>query len=326
MPTEPSKYAENQIESATRDNYSLMAEFATDVMPRIAAAALVHPEFVPVNNVLISLYAAWGAADSVVANAAAGQESATFAFESKMTSLTRKPDPETNSPLDAWDIIIGGAVAYGGTIYRDLLPNGRETLTAGTYHQRLEALKDLGTRLAAQVAKPALVTLGGTVTDFYDEAKALRDFQTARKTALDNGRIDLEAMRKLLAAEIYAMIGIGMGVWKSQPALLDSLFDVEMLRNPAQFIPAAPADTVWTPGTRTLSTTALPAGATRLEAWREGPGGMPERLIVGERGALSVVIPANITFDPGDLYQLWLQASNSKGPSPAGPKQNWVAV
>ena len=326
MPAEPSKYAENQIEAATRNNYSLMAEFATDVMPRIAAAAADHPDLVPINNVLISTYAAWGAADSVVANAAASQESATFAFESKMASLTRKPSDESNSPIVTWDTTIVSQVAEGGTIYRELLPNGRETLTAGTYHQRLEALKDFGTRLAAQTAKPVLVTLGTTVTAFYTDAKALRDFQSNRKTALDNGRVDLEAMRVLISEDIYSMIGYGIVVFKKTPLLVDTLWDVEMLRNPAQFVPAAPADTVWTPATRTLSTTALPPGATRLEAWREGPGGMPERLAIGERGALSVVIPANITFDAGDLYQLWLQASNSKGPSPAGPKQSWVAA
>ena len=53
---------------------------------------------------------------------------------------------------------------------------------------------------------------------------------------------------------------------------------------------------------------------------------MPELLVVGERDALSVVIPANITFDAGDLYQLWLQARNSKGSSGAGVKVSWTAM
>ena len=52
---------------------------------------------------------------------------------------------------------------------------------------------------------------------------------------------------------------------------------------------------------------------------------MPELLAVGETGALSVQIPATITFDPGDLYQLWLQSRNSKGSSAPGPKQSWEA-
>ena len=53
---------------------------------------------------------------------------------------------------------------------------------------------------------------------------------------------------------------------------------------------------------------------------------MPELLGIGEPGALFVEISASITFDAGDLYQLWLQARNSRGSSEAGPKQNWVAV
>lgn len=35
---------------------------------------------------------------------------------------------------------------------------------------------------------------------------------------------------------------------------------------------------------------------------------------------------AMIIFDLGEIYQLWLQARNSRGSSDAGPKQNWVAV
>ena len=326
MPAEPSKYAENQFEVATRSRDALMSEVSFDVKPRIAAAAAAHPGLVPIRDALLSLDAAWSGAESAVANAGAGQISATFAFHDKITSLTRKPDADTNSPLDIWDLTIGGQVAFGGATYLYLLPHGRETLTLGSYEQRLDAIRDFGLRLAEQTAKPVLVALGATVTTFYNQAHALRDFQATRKTALDNARTDQEAVRLLLAAGLYKMVGDGIGIWSATPLKVDSLFDVNMLRNPAQTIPAPPADTVWTPGTRTLSCTALPEGATRLEAWREGPGGTPELLAVGETGALSITIPATITFDPGDLYQLWLVARNSKGTSEPGPKQSWLAV
>ena len=74
-----------------------------------------------------------------------------------------------------------------------------------------------------------------------------------------------------------------------------------------------------------MPTTALPSGATRLEAWRVGPGAMPELLLTAGLEMTSVTIPATITFTPGGLYQLWLVAINSKGKSPAGPVQNWTA-
>ena len=53
---------------------------------------------------------------------------------------------------------------------------------------------------------------------------------------------------------------------------------------------------------------------------------MPELLAIGNPGELFVEIPATITFTAGELYQLWLQARNSRGSSPAGPKQNWTAL
>ena len=53
---------------------------------------------------------------------------------------------------------------------------------------------------------------------------------------------------------------------------------------------------------------------------------MPEQLAIGATGALEVIIPATITFDAGDLYQLWLQARNSRGSSAPGPMQSWTAV
>ena len=131
-----------------------------------------------------------------------------------------------------------------------LLPHGREGLTAGTYEQRLGALQTLGLRLTEQTAKPALVTLGTTVTTFYTQATAMRDFQGNRKAALDAGRVDLEAMRKLASGTLFAMVGTGMILWRTTPEMVDTLFDVNLLRNPAQTIPAPPADTAWDPATR----------------------------------------------------------------------------
>ena len=326
MPTEPSKYAENQFDSATRDNASLMSEILADVMPRIVPAAAAHAELIPARDLLISMNAAWDAVDTLLANGEAGQIGATFAFEDKLRSLTRRPNADTNSPLESWDLVIGGQTAFGSALYKTLLPRGRETITTGTYVQQLDAIHDFSLRLTAQVAKPVLVTLGGTVLAFYNAALALRNAQNTLKTSVENFRTDQEGVRKLCAAALFGMVGLGEWVFRNTPLLVDTLFDVNILRQPAQFVPGPPADTLWTPATRTLSSTAFPAGGTRFEAWREGPGGMPELLAVGERGALSVVIPANITFNVGDIYQLWMQTRNSRGSSGPGPKTTWEAV
>jgi hypothetical protein len=326
MPQEPSKYAENQFDSATRNRFPLMSEILVDTRPRLAAAATANAAFTPALDALDSAIAAWEVGETAIANAEANLPARTFAFEDKLDSLTRKPDADTNSLLETWDTTIRGQVAYQGPTYMLLLPQGRETLTAGSYDARLDAGRDVGIRLSQQVTKPVLVTLGTTVTTFYNAARVLRTSQITAKGALDDARVQQEFLRKIAAAALINMVGVGLQVWKDTPALVDTLFSVALLRGGTQDVPAAPVDTLWTPAQRRLSTTVMPEGATRLEAWREGPGGMPEQLAIGEPGALEVIIPAIITFDAGDLYQLWLQSRNSRGTSAPGPKQNWTAV
>ena len=326
MPTEPSKYAENQILSATERRLPLMGELLADTLPRAATATTGIPAFSAVMGALSGVFGQWSAGETIVANAEAALPGTTLAFDDKMASLTRKPDADTASLLEVWDTTIRGQVAYQGPTYITLLPNGRETLTDGTREEQLDTLRDFGIRLAAQAAKPVLVTLGATVTTFANAARNLRTNQTNAKGSLENARLAQENIRISAAGVLYALIGQGMVTWSATPLRVDTLWDVNILRNAPQQVPAAPLDTTWTAAARTLSTTALPPGATRLEAWRVGPGAMPELLLTAAPGLTSIVIPATITFTPGGLYQLWLVALNGKGKSPAGPVQNWTAV
>lgn len=323
---EPSKYSENQFDSSTKGRLALMGEILADTRPRLALAQFTNAGFTVALTALDAVITLWNAAETARANAEAALPGATYSFIDKLASLTRKPDADTNSVLEGWDVIIRGQVAYQGPTYQLLLPNGRETLTAGTLEAQVDAGRDFGTRLSNQATKPTLVSLGATVTTFYTATRNLRTAQTNAKAAVDASIAALEPLRVQAAAALFAMVGTGMSLWSATPDRVDTLFDVNLLRGPIQDVPAAPADTFWTPVTRRLSTSALPNGATRLEAWREGPGGMPELLAIGETGALFVEIPATITFNTGDLYQLWLQSRNSRGSSEAGPKQNWVAA
>ena len=324
--SDPSKYAENQFESATRKSYALMSEVLADTIPRATTAAGGNLMFSTVLATLNTAATAWSTGETAMANAEAAQPAATFALEDKLASLRRTPDADTASLLEVWDTTIRSQVAYQGPTYMLLLPNGRETVTAGTIEEQLDALRDLGIRLTAQVTKPVLVTLGGTVTTFATAARALRTAQTNAKAAVETTREAQEAKRLAAAAALYALIGQGMVVWAATPLLVDTLWDVQILRRVIQSVPDAPADTAWDAPNRTLSTTAMPAGGSRLEAWREGPGSMPELLLTAAPGETNVLIPATITWTPGALYQLWLVAVNSRGSSLPGPVQNWTAV
>ena len=326
MPTTPSKYAENQFDSATVGRDTLMSEILADTRPRLAVAAAANALFNPPLALLDTAISAWEAGETRIANAESAQLGATLAFQDKMESLTRKPDADTNSPLETWDVTIRGQVAFQGPTYLLLLPQGRETLTAGAFDARLDAGRDFGVRLSQQTGKQVLIDLGVVVTAFYTSARNLRNAQNTAKSQLEDARMDQEPLRLQAAAALYNMVAVGMSVWRETPLLVDTLFDVSLLRGTPQEIPAAPATTTWTPGTKTLSTTALPTGATRLEMWRQAPGGMPEQLAIGAVDALSVVVPEGITFETGVTYELWLQARNSRGTSGPGPKQTWTAT
>ena len=230
MPTIRSKYAENQILSATVRNFALMSELLSDTVPRATTTIAGNPAFAGVLANLIAASADWDAGESTVTNAEAALRSTTLEFEDKMAALTRQPDAETSSLLEAWDTTIRTQVAYRSPIYLGLLPHGRKALTAGHYEQRLDALRAFGTRLSNQSTKPALVTLGNTVTTFSNAVRTLRQNQLAAKAALETARANQELHRIAAARAIYALIGQGMVTFNATPRQVDTLWDVNLLR------------------------------------------------------------------------------------------------
>ena len=321
------KFASNTFRIVMEDNNILAGEILRDHAPKLALAATTWPDFAVVNGETVSILAAWDAAEQVEINREAAQLSATAAVDDKLAAMTRKPDLDTNSPLEQWDATIRAAVAYQGTTYTLLLPHGRETLTGGSNAERIEALEGFVTRLLAQAAKPALVTLGGVVNTFYQALKTLHVAQQDRINEYTAARTELATLNARVAKQMFRNTGQAMMVWcdEEDNFRIEGLFDMALIRDEAPALPAQPTLPTWVPGTRTLSIAALPDRATRLEAWRIGPGGAPELLAVGESGATSVVIPAMYTFTPGSLYQLFVKGRNGRGAGEASPSVSWTA-
>ncbi|MEK0451650.1 MAG: hypothetical protein RL088_3918 [Verrucomicrobiota bacterium] len=322
--SEPSKYSENQFLTATRDSFILMSEIIADAKPKLTLAASENATFNPILVELTSSSAAWDAGETILTNREAALRSATLALEDKLESLTRKPDADTNSVIETWDTTIRAAVAYQGTTYTLLLPNGRETLTAGSIEAQIDAIRDFGVRLSQQTTKPTLVALAVPVTAFATALRTLRTTQNGTKAAIIDARGDLEALRILNCQILYSMTGTGMSVFRATPERVDELFSVSLLRGNTQQPPEAPTDTTSDSATRTISTTAMPPHATRLEVYRQAPGGAPELLVIGEPGQTTITIPAMYVFTAGVTYQVWLQGRNSRGTSAPGPMQEWL--
>lgn len=321
------KFASNTFRIVTENNTALAGEIIRDHAPKLALAATTWTDFAAVNGETISLLAAWDAGEQVEINREAAQLSATAAVEDKLASMTRKPDLDTNSPLEQWDATIRANVAYQGTTYTLLLPHGRETLTGGSNAERIEALEGFVTRLSNQTAKPALVTLSGVVDIFYQALKTLYTAQQSRINEYTAARTELSTLKAMVARQMFRNTGQAIMIWcdEANNFRIEGLFDMALIREEAPALPAQPTLPVWVPGTRTLSIAALPDRATRLEAWRIGPGGAPELLAVGETGATSVVIPAIYIFTPGSLYQLYVKGRNGRGSGEASASVSWTA-
>ena len=321
------KFASNTFSIVTENNNKLAGEIFRDHAPKLALATTTYADFSTVNSETISLLAAWDAGEQVEINTEAAQLAATLLVEDKLASMTRKPAADENSPIEAWDSAIRVVVAYQGGTYTVLLPHGRETLTGGTAAERVEAMEGFVTRLKAQVAKPALVTLGNTVDVFYLALKALHTAQQDRINEHRQAQTDLNTLRRMVAKQCFRNTGIAMSIWCEEVdnPRIEGLFDMALIRDEAPELPAQATLPTWVPGTRTLSVAALPDRARRMEVWRIGPGGAPELLAVGETGATSVVIPAMYTFAPGSLYQFFMKGRNGRGSGEAGPSVSWTA-
>ena len=232
-----SKYAENQFLVATQGRFPRMSEILADTLPRASAVTAGLAIFTPALTDLRAAASAWDAGETRLANAEAALPAASLAFLDHLAALTRKPDADTSSLLEAWDTTLRGEVAYRGPVYLTLFAGGRLALTRGSPEEQLDALRDLGLRLTAQTGRPVLVALGTAVTTFSNRARALRTVQTEAKAALESARVAQELLRIAAAAALYSLIGQGMATWGADPARVDTLWQVRLLRSQRQKAP-----------------------------------------------------------------------------------------
>jgi hypothetical protein len=200
-------YAGNQFFSATAESLTLMDDLLADAFPKLSLAVVTHSFLAPALTLLTAAKTAWDAGRSALVNKEAAQQGATLLVEDFLASVTRKPSAEENSLIETWDNTIRSQVAYQGSVYKTLLPNNRETLTEGTIKERLDAGTGFATRLGQQTTKPALVTLGNAVGQFYSQGQNLRTAQVTLFNQVSELRDDQEVLRVAAAEALYAMVG-----------------------------------------------------------------------------------------------------------------------
>ncbi len=208
-----------------------------------STAAQRNPAFLPGLEEITTARTAWSDGMTAIRNAEADRLSKTMAMEAKLATLTHKPDIETASLLDKWDLAIRTIAPQGSSLYIQLLPHGRETLTKGSSLQRTLALDYFSTRLSKQTDRPTLIALSDTsVKPFAASTTALRDAHALTKAKVRQLRGAQEQLRKDAAADLFSAVALGMRICKKTPHRVDELFNVHLLRRVPKKIPAGSPD------------------------------------------------------------------------------------
>ncbi len=160
MSTAPSKFSINSFETGTKIRFPLVKSLLLNMEAQFEQAAEGNGAFQPALTSLTNQRTSWLYGNTSIINAEATQLSSTLAVEAKLESMSHKPDVDTPSPLDTWDNTIQAVAPKGGTLYKLLLPHGRETLTGGKIDDRVSELTAFALRLTQQGGQPTLVALG----------------------------------------------------------------------------------------------------------------------------------------------------------------------
>lgn len=227
------KYAENTFDSNTRGSRVKMNRIVVDHDAKFAAAATeagADPRLAPFYADWVPRREAWFLNYGRWQNTKAGYGGGTRAFENLLSVLQSKPGPEQDSKIENWDNRIRVDAPRGSALYRTLLPQGRAPFSEGSYDEIINEVKNLGVRLSAQVAKPALVTLGGEVTGFYNQLNAARTQQQGQEGDTDMDASEIEVARVDIARALYGNCGALMNIYQETPERITAFFDLDTLR------------------------------------------------------------------------------------------------
>jgi hypothetical protein len=108
-----------------------------------------------------------------------------------------------------------------------IFPNKRNPFLKSTYDDRISAIGSLRQKLSTDTNFTSLTT---QVQSFYNLISSARDTQQQEEGFLEQLSNIRENQRTLMATELYGALGALMNRYKAQPAMVESFFDVSLLR------------------------------------------------------------------------------------------------
>ena len=222
------KYLDNQFITATRSNYKKAVKLSNyhdaDLNIKKATEPLLVPiynRYNPLHLTLVNEYNAW--------KTAGGSQ------EGQTLNLVQLLDL-AYSKIPLWDINVqaaGPAFMKGTPNYLAVFMNGRSPFTLGSIDDRINAYDTLVKNMAPFAPLAATMAQAAAVFTNLDKA---RDAQAGAKGTVKTGSGKVEAACKAAMTMQWRNLGFAMDAFWDKPLYIESMFDVQTLRESRQRI------------------------------------------------------------------------------------------
>lgn len=222
------QYLSNQFENVTQKNYKKSVKISNyhDAALKLNAEAEpllipIYEGYHPLHQALVSEYNKWKSAGG-------RQEGQTLNLEQRLDLAYSK--------MQFWDISIqgnGAAFIKGSPNYLTIFMNGRKPFTQGSLEDRINAYDTLAKNMEPFAP---LASIMAEVAATYIMLDNARDAQLGAKGILKTGSGKVEAARKEAMTMQWRNLGFAMYTFWDKPKYIESMFDVQTLRESRQRI------------------------------------------------------------------------------------------
>ncbi len=213
----------NTFEVQTRSSFKKMLSLTLDHYGKLARAADLSPNFVPLRDDYKPLHDAFQNIYSSWKGAEGSHEGSTLDIEGLLAQL--------NTEIKKWEGTVRYVFPEDTPNERSIFPNKRVPFQSGTYEQRISAVKTLTEKLATFTAQPLLLTLSTAVLSFYNTIEAVRLSQTGDEISISQQSSFLENQRITCAIGMYGNLGRIMYLFRQNPVDVEKFWDMSLLRN-----------------------------------------------------------------------------------------------
>lgn len=220
------KYLLNQFLVVTNSNYKKAVKLSNYHDAALKLKSDLEPLLIPIYNryhalhlILISEYNSW--------KSAAGNQGGQTLNVEKLLDITY-------SNMQRWDITIqanGELFIKGSPNYQAIFMDGRKPFIAGSIDGRINAYDTLAKNMAPFAPLEEVMT---QVAEAYTKLDDARDAQLGAKGNLKSGSGKVEDARKTAMIMQWRNLGFCMDAFWERPKYIESLFDVQTLREGRQ--------------------------------------------------------------------------------------------